>query len=197
MATDYTHASLLSRVRNPADHAAWLEFERCYRDLLVRYCRARGLQPADADDVTQTILITLARRLRDFEYDPQRGRFRDYLGRIVRHAVYAHASRRGALPDGLPSGLLATLPADDTQDAAWEREWVSHHYRRAMATLRATFEPRSVEVFDQLLAGATIETVAQAYELSTQAVHKIKQRIRDRLQEVIAEQIRAEDCPDG
>ena len=46
-----TRASLLSRVRDPENDAAWREFEATYRDLIIRYCRARALQVADAAQV--------------------------------------------------------------------------------------------------------------------------------------------------
>ena len=48
---ELTRASLLSRVRNVSDEGAWREFEALYHDLLVRFCRRRGLQEADASDV--------------------------------------------------------------------------------------------------------------------------------------------------
>jgi DNA-directed RNA polymerase specialized sigma24 family protein len=74
---------------------------------------------------------------------------------------------------------------------------VNHHYSRAMLTIRETFEPRSVEVFDRLLGGEGVEEVGASFGLSVQAVHKIKQRIRDRLKQLIALQIREENDPDG
>ena len=66
-----------------------------------------------------------------------------------------------------------------------------------MRTIHQTFDKRSVEVFDRLVEGESVANVAQACEMSTQAVHKVKQRIRNRMQELIAAQIREEDQPDG
>ncbi len=58
-----------------------------------------------------------------------------------------------------------------------------------------TPEPRSAEIFDRLLAGETVERLAAGYQMTPDAVHKVKQRIRDRLKAVIAAQIREEDFP--
>ena len=66
-----------------------------------------------------------------------------------------------------------------------------------MQQVRATFEERSVEIFDRLLAGDTVSAVAEDYQTTTQAVHKVKQRIRDRLKELIAAQVKDEDDLDG
>lgn len=199
MDPEATHPSLLSRVRDPSDSAAWREFDQRYRDLILRYCRARGLQEADAEDVRQVVMFNLSKTLRTFEYSPSRGRFRDYLGRTVRHSVAQWSARPNRGDIALGSSMLAGVCAEDEAgaDALWEQEWVNHHYSRAMRTIRETFEPQSVEAFDRILAGEGVEEVAASFGSSVQAVHKIKQRIRDRLKQLIALQIREEDEPDG
>lgn len=198
MNPELTQPSLLSRVRDPANHAAWQEFDQRYKELILRYCRARGLQSADADDVRQLVMMSLANSLRKFEYNPARGRFRSYLGRIVRNAVIQYRSRQDPAA-GLNSTLLAVRPAegDEEPDEVWEREWVNHHYRLAMQTIRRTFEARSIEMFDRLMGGKPVEEVAAEFETTPQAVHKVKQRIRDRMMELINQQIREEDEPEG
>ena len=195
MEHETTQPSLLSRVRDPADQAAWREFDVKYRELILRYCRARGLQIADAEDVRQIGMTNLAKSLRSFEYDPSRGRFRGYLGQVVRSAISRHFSRPETRQRALDSGVLATAEAPDrgNTDELWEQEWVRHHYRLAMQQVRVTFDTKSVEMFDRLLAGDSVGQVAQDFETTTQAVHKVKQRIRDRLKELIATQIIEED----
>jgi RNA polymerase sigma-70 factor (ECF subfamily) len=199
MTPETTRPSLLSRLRDPSDSAAWREFEDRYRELVLRYGRGRGLQPSDAEDVHQTVMMSLSQSLPTFGYDPARGRFRDYLGRVVRNAINRQLAHPKTAERALDSAVLACVPADDEAelDAGWEEEWKDHHYRLAMQTVRATFEPRSVEMFDRLLAGESVESLAAAYATTTQAVHKVKQRVRDRLHALIAAQIREEDDPDG
>ena len=62
-----------------------------------------------------------------------------------------------------------------------------------MQTVRATFDPKSVQMFDRLLAGDGVKRLASEFQTTTQAVHKVKQRIRDRLKELIADQVKEED----
>ena len=62
-----------------------------------------------------------------------------------------------------------------------------------MRAVRQSHDPASVAVFDRLLAGESVATVAAAFAMNEPAVHKIKQRIRDRLKELIAVQIAEED----
>lgn len=192
-----TRASLLSRVRDPGDDAAWREFDETYRDLIVRYCRARGLQTADAEDVRQLVMIGLAKALRSFEYQPQRGRFRHYLCRTIRNAITQNQARpkHAAEPLDMHGLGLAAEPGSEESDAVWEREWMDHHYRLAMKTIRESFEAQSIQVFDSLLDGRAVDDVAREFGTTAQAVHKIKQRIRNRMMELVQEQIRSEDEP--
>lgn len=197
MGFDTTQPSLLARIRDPQNKAAWREFETKYRDLILRYCRRRGLQESDAEDVHQVVLLNLSRALPNFEYAPARGRFRSYLGTVVRNAI-AHQLNRPKTPEqALDTNVLANMAAPDgglEGDELWEDEWINHHYRVAMQTIRETFESRSVACFDRLLAGAAVAEVAEAFGMTVQAVHKVKQRIRNRLQELIALQIQMEEA---
>jgi len=70
---------LLNRLRHaPADPAAWEEFVRRYGPRIHAWCRGWGLQDADAQDVTQDVLLEIARKVRDFHFDPTRS-FRAWL----------------------------------------------------------------------------------------------------------------------
>jgi RNA polymerase sigma-70 factor (ECF subfamily) len=153
------------------------------------------LQTTDAQDVRQLVMIKLARLLPDFVYDPSRGRFRDYLYRAIRSSISDLASRPNRTREVVfqDSVDVPAVGQDAVSDARWEEEWAAHHYRLAMEQVRRDFEPRSVEVFEKLLAGESVNAVAAGSNLSEQAVHKIKQRIRDRLRELIDAQIRDED----
>lgn len=190
-----TRATLLARLRDAADQAAWHEFEAAYRGLILGYCRRRGLQPADAEDVLQSVLLGLMRALPAFEYRPEHGRFRGYLGRAVAHAI--EKLRRRPAAAGLDAEHGGLAADDPSWEKAWEEEWVHHHYRRAMERLAADCTPASLAVFQDLLAGGTLATVAARHGRSPAAVEKIRQRLRERLRTWIAEQVQAEDEPDA
>ena len=195
MSSDSTRPSLLARVQDAQDHDAWREFDATYRDLVLGYCRSRGLQPADAEDVRQLVMMSLSRVLKDWQYRRDRGRFRAYLGCVVRNAVARHLGHTSKGDVRLETEIRAVLAAPDAPplDERWEREWVKHHYRRAMATVRETFSERSVRIFERLLEGAPAPRVAAEFETTDQAVHQIKQRIKTRMSALIAEQVAEEE----
>src|SRR5207302_450725 len=78
--------SLLSRLqRDPTDPAAWREFVTHYGRKIGLWCRQWGLQEADAEDVTQQVLVKLAAKVGDFRYDPSKS-FRAWLKTVAHHA---------------------------------------------------------------------------------------------------------------
>src|SRR5581483_3932442 len=82
-----TRASLLLRLRNAQDEAAWREFVTLYVPCIYGYLRKRGLQDADAADLTQDVLGAIAGALGRLHYDPDRGAFRNWLFTIVRRKL--------------------------------------------------------------------------------------------------------------
>jgi len=197
MGSTTTSPTLLSRVRDPADDASWREFERRYGDLILRYCRRRGLQLFDAEDVRQMVLMRLATVLRGFQHEPARGRFRTFLGCVVQNEISRYFRRPNPLPGRVDINEMAEDDVADAEqpDDQWDLEWTQHHLRMAMHQVRDSHDARTVDVFNRLLAGHLIEEVARDMEMTTDAVHKIKQRLRDRLRDLVAAQIRDEDQP--
>lgn len=89
-----TSPTLLGRLRqSPDDPVAWAEFSRRYGAMMFRWCRAWGLQDADAEDVVQNVLLELSRQMRDFVYDPT-GNFRSWLKTVTRRAWIKYLESR-------------------------------------------------------------------------------------------------------
>lgn len=201
MAIPPTQLTLLERLRDRGDDGAWRRFEATYRELVVRFSVRQGLQPADAEDVAQAVFASMASALQNFQHDPQRGRFRDYLLKATRNEiarVFSKRARPGTAVGGLDMNELparAALAAQGTApaDAEFEQEWIAHHYRLALAEIRSTYSPESVAIFERLVQGDSIETAAAAFATTPAAVHKVKQRVRDRMRELIARQVAEED----
>jgi len=197
MSLQPTRPSLLSRVRDPTDHAAWAEFESRYRELILRYGRRCGLGLADAEDVGQMVMMRLLRVLPRFRYDPARGRFHDYLYRVTRSAIAdlrtcPDSRTRTVVSDELVERLAADT--DIRADEVFEQEWRDSHLRLALAAVRETTDAIGIAVFERLMGGATVEQAAAEFGMSVDAVYKAKQRIRDRVQARIAEQIHEEEA---
>ncbi len=192
-----TQVTLLGRLRDPADERAWQTFEGRYRELIVRFSINQGLQFTDAEDTAQAVLTALLRSMRTFAFDPKKGRFRDYLFRAVRNEISRQKAKARRPKDLLAGVSISDGTAADESSAAnpeleraFEDEWMQHHFRLAMTTVRETHSAESLAIFERLIAGESVASTAQRFATTEQAVHKVKQRLRDRLRELIQQQWR-------
>ena len=119
-----TRPSLLVRLKAPRDERAWAEFVEIYEPLIHRLARRKGLQGADADDLTQEVLRAVAGAFEHWDPDPALGSFRSWLFRIARNLIVnlLNARRRRTASYGTGGtdmiALLEALPAADDEDSA-------------------------------------------------------------------------------
>src|SRR6202163_743711 len=110
-----TRASLLVRLRDCQDHAAWGEFVRLYAPVVYRFARRRGLQDADAADLMQEVLRSVSASVGAF--DPRLGLFRSWLFTLAHRRLYDFIQRSGR-PDADAQAtmqVLNTLTARDEE----------------------------------------------------------------------------------
>ncbi len=111
-----TSVSLLARIRrDDRDEDAWREFVKRYGTRIYEWCRIRDLSPADAEDVTQDVLVRLAKHLGAFEYDPS-ATFRGWLRRVVENAITDFFRTRRMQPaTDRGTSFLASLESIESQ----------------------------------------------------------------------------------
>lgn len=186
-----THATLLARVADGSDPAAWGDFYARYGELIRAFCRRKDLQAADVDDVTQDVLVSLTRSMPGFQYDPSRGSFRGYLRTIVTHAIYRRmCQKRGEarLPEIEETTRLAQ--SDIQGEEHWEAEWRQYHLRRALGTIQSEFGEADLRAFElYALSGRPVAEVAEETGMSVDSVYQSKSRVLKRLSVVIEQQM--------
>lgn len=186
-----THASLLIRLTDESDAAAWREFHQRYADLLRGFARRRGLQPADCDDVVQDVLLSLSKAMPGFAYDAAKGKFRSYLKTVTLRAIFRRSGqnqRHGRLEHIEEATRAASLDEDVEQH--WEGEWREHHLRAAMRTISAEFNDQDRQAFQwYAIEGRPVSEVSTLLSMSADAVYQAKSRILKRLAKVIETQV--------
>ncbi len=189
MTDQTTSPTLLRDVADAHNRGAWSRFEARYRPLILLYCRRLGLQVADAEDVSQDVLTSLAHAMSQFQYDRRRGRFRSYLGQSVRRAVARHLRRQSspAVDDDFFRRLAGPT------DAHWDHEWMQYHCRCALDEVRRDLSPYHAEILDHLIRGDDVSLTARETGMNVEAVRKTKQRLRERLRETVQRQLEAEE----
>ncbi len=193
-----THASLLIRLRDLHDAGAWQLFVSTYGPLIYRYCRRQGLQEADTADVTQEVLGQVSRSIATFDYQPERGRFRDWLGTVVHGKLVRHHQNRARRKmesidsDGLePAKETVAAPGNDSE---WIDEFNTHLLQVALERIRGEFDPKNWRAFEMVWIEnkAAAEAVAEL-GMTPSAIYVTKWRVLKRLREEIL--MLADDVP--
>lgn len=183
-----THTTLLARLADSGDAAAWREFQDRYGDLIRGFCYRRGLQAADCEDVQQDVLLSLNRSMGQFRYDPSKGLFRSYLKTVVMNAISRRMCQNPAHA-GL-SQVPSAAGEEPGEDAQWELEWRQYHFRRAMQVLEAEFSESDRRAFTMYaVEGRSVPETAATIGISPEAVYQAKSRMLKRLGQVIESQV--------
>jgi RNA polymerase sigma factor (sigma-70 family) len=187
-----TRVSLLKRLQDPQDDAAWREFDTRYRGLILGYCKSRGLHNWDCEDIYQVVMMNIARVFQNgFRYSPEAGRFRGYLGCVLRNAIGSFLAKGDRKL--IKIELDISPEAFDETDELWEEEWRRHHLTLAMERFHREGGARQQQVLEGLLRGERAQQIAQSLNMSEAAVHKASQRVRSQLRDYVKLQIREED----
>jgi RNA polymerase sigma-70 factor (ECF subfamily) len=155
-----TRQSLLVRLRNAEDQRSWREFFDTYWNLIYRVARKAGLSDAEAQDVVQETVISVARKIAGFVYDPKVCSFKTWMLRLTRWRILnrleAHqreTARRHVLP---PSDDLTRTPTIDTVpdpacegiESSWDREWERNVLETALERTKRRVSPAQYQIYD-------------------------------------------------
>jgi RNA polymerase sigma-70 factor (ECF subfamily) len=185
-----TRVSLLIQLRrDPCDQAGWDEFVERYGRHIYRWCRKWKLQDADAEDVTQDILMKLARKLPDFAYDPSRS-FRGWLKTVAHHTWRDfEGRRRQPLPAGGDSGveeLMLSLEAREDLARKLEEAFDLDLLEAAKVRVRLRVAPQTWEAFRLVaLEGLPVAEVAARVRLQAAMIYVAKSKVQKMLREEI------------
>jgi RNA polymerase sigma-70 factor (ECF subfamily) len=183
--------SLLGRLRrDPTNQACWDAFVEHYGAKIYDWCRRWNLQEADAQDVTQNVLLKLAEKMHDFEYDPSRS-FRAWLKTLTHHAWvdYQEARRRGGLGSG-DSQVGLMLDSVEAREDLLQRlgeEFDRELLDEAMARVKLRVAPQTWQAF-QLTAidGLSGAEAAERIPMAVAQVFVAKRRVQKGIQVELA-----------
>ncbi len=184
-----TRQSLVLRLRNLDDQAAWAEFVGIYEPLVYQLARRKGLQDADARDLCQEVFRAVAGAIERWDPDPEKGRFRGWLFRIARNLMvnYFAEERRHARGTGSTSvyELLNAEPAQDAQaEAEFAAEFQRQAFRWAAGQVHNEFADATWQAFWKTgVENRPIEEVARELGVSVGAVYIARSRVLARLRE--------------
>ncbi len=192
-----TRPSLVGRLKDWSDEASWHEFHKTYHRLIRRTALQAGLSETDADEVVQETIVSTAKAMPGFRYDPEVCSFKGWLRYLTRCRIADHLRKQErrlpvAEPDPQPTGgtgLLERQPDPESMSSTkeWDQEWERNLFEVALDGVRNRVKPIHFQVF-QLCAikGEKPQQVARDLDINLARVYLIRHRVTSALRKQIA-----------
>jgi RNA polymerase sigma-70 factor (ECF subfamily) len=185
-----TRPSLIVRLQGQRNELAWEEFVRAYEPFLNSVVARRGVPGRHVPDVTQQILVAIARSVEQWSDDGQPASFRRWLTRVARNIVVRYMAKERRMPGGAGgTEWLAQLhdvaaEPDQAQLQAYDFELIAW----AAEQVRGEFKASSWSAFwKTLIEGRTVEDVAQQLGVSPGSIYMSRSRILARIRAKVKE----------
>jgi RNA polymerase sigma-70 factor (ECF subfamily) len=186
-ASPETRESLLLRLRDADDAAAWDEFVTIYRPMVHRLGLRKGLQDCDADDLSQRVMMSVSRAIAAWEKNESRGGFRAWLRTVARNAII-NMLQRGPKDDALGGSefldVCNAVPSrTDEVDQLIEEEHARSLLRAAAERVKEEVQPTTWRAFWRTtIEGETPQQVADKLEIPIGKVYGARSRVMKLLQ---------------
>ena len=192
-----TRWSLLTRLKNWDDQDSWKEFFDTYWRLIYNVAIKAGLSDAEAQDVVQETVITVAKNLKDFKTDPARGSFRAWLLKTTQWRITNQFNKRR--PDQVarahrePGDTRETATEERIPDSSgaalecvWDTEWQEHLIAVALERLKRTVKPKHFQIFFlHAIKEQSVRDVANSLGVNVAQVYLVKHRLARQFKEGI------------
>lgn len=193
MTAPETRPSLLLRIKDPHDQQAWNEFFEIYHPLILRLVGQRGLQDTDAREVTQEVLVSVAKSISRWETDTARGSFRGWLARVTRNLVVNFLIRQSRHPRGSGDSNFALwldqMPSPETDESRFfELEHRRQVFLWVVDEIQPEFRETAWQAFWQTcVAGRDVADVCRDLNLTAGALYVARSRVMKRIREKVEE----------
>jgi RNA polymerase sigma-70 factor (ECF subfamily) len=142
----------------------------------------RGLTDAEAQDVVQETMISVAKHMPAFKYDPAIGSFKAWLLNMTRWRIADQFRRRATLAASSAFDIESLAGMEKT----WDEEWEKTLLEAALTKVVRRVNAKQYMIFDYYVnKGWEPQRVAEALSVSIDQVYKAKQRVTEALQEEV------------
>jgi len=152
-----TRTSLLERIKDAANDASWSEFARTYRDLIRGLALKARLTEDEAEEVVQEVLISVARHIGNFTYDPKVSSFKRWLSNMTRWRIADQQRRRFTRgyyhlqpgEEGRRTDVLERIaaPVEAGFEADWRQEWSRNLVETALARIKNRTNAKDYQIY--------------------------------------------------
>jgi RNA polymerase sigma factor (sigma-70 family) len=189
-----TRSTLLSRLKDWDDHASWKDFFDTYWKLIYATAIKSGLNDAEAQDVVQDTVISVAKKMHEFKYDPALGSFKGWLLQLTRWRILNQLKKRlphNASDTKSDNGGTSTLdrqpdPATLDLTAYWNEEWQKNLIDAAIEKVKEQTSAKQYEIFYlHVVKKFSAAEVAKTLSVSRAQVYLAKLRVSALVKKIV------------
>jgi RNA polymerase sigma-70 factor, ECF subfamily len=185
-----TRASLILRLQDAEDMAAWDEFASIYGPVVFKVAISRGFQAADAENLVQEVFMSVASSVTNWLQRDDRGTFRAWLLRIARNAavdMITQKATRSLGRDGSDAyAHLANLPAPSEFSSALDLEYERTVFQWAAERVRESVAEHTWQAFWLTsIEGLTVEAAADQLNTRPGNIYFARSRVMARIKELV------------
>ncbi len=185
-----TRYSLLSRMQDREDQDSWKDFFDTYWRLIYSFAMKSGLTDAEAQDVVQETVISVAKDIQKFKRDRTLGTFKGWLRNLTRWRIADQLRKRTrSIPAGSSSSILSPGPDETASpvnaelEVIWEADWQSNLLEAAMERVKPRVKEEHYQIFDlnvirQWPAGKVAQTLGVNIGMVYLAKHRVMALIK-------------------
>ena len=184
---DATQVTLIDRLRDARDSLAWREFFALWHPIITAYVWRRTHGTVDPDDIVQDVFGILVARLPKFEYDPAKGRFRNWMLTIVDNQIKQQFRKRR--DQRAATAILDALADPDDSRAMWEPIVIREQMKICLDLARREFSAETFETFRRSFVDEEpTKDICADMNVTPNKVHLARHRVLRRLKELMVEQ---------
>ena len=190
-----TRRSLITRLKAWDDHEGWREFFQIYWKLIYSVALKAGLTEQEAEDAVQETIVTIAKTMDSYRYEPEKCRFKTWLMRITRMRIIDQLRKRRPelrqATEREPGTHTATIecipdPTPDFVEMLWDEEWEKNIVDAAMERVKRRVKPEHYQIFYlSVVKELGASDVARTLGVSAAQVYLVKHRVAARVKKEI------------
>lgn len=184
-----TRLSLIAKIGDLHNQSAWNEFVEIYQPVIHRFVQRSGLQHADAADITQEVLLRVAKSIESWDGNQKTRTFRGWLYRITRNQTIDYLrkveseKRRGPYQTG-EWEQVAEPTEHELSD--FRIEYERQVFCWAAEQVKPQFKPTNWQAFWlSTVDGIAVEKVAQILQIDTATVYVARSRITAKIAKLV------------
>ena len=184
-----TKKSLIDAIRG-GDEVSWEIFYQTYCPLILFCASQYELSSTEGEELVQIVMLKFFKAGKKFVYDTSRGRFRDYLGKIINNAIIdmLRAKKRNLSAIASYDSVKESAPDGSYFEDIWHKEWRHHLFAQAVDVLRKQVSEKTFQAFElTVMKGLPAGKVAEFLSMTPGNVYEAKRRSMAALRKIMNE----------